>query len=190
MAGRAPRGRRIDFTKSRCLATGSNRSRCDRDRILLRPIPQPEWYHRFVDQRRFLGIPNFNDIVSDFPFESVGLWALRSCCVLMTGRIEDTSSTNASVGRTTSYSLDSSLLRFGSSYDHRNPRLIRDRLLMIVSISLLAAIVAERIGLRAVLWLMPLLLFIGVSSVWHWRVSELRGARDLCLYTPYSCTQS
>ena len=52
----------------------------------------------------------------------------------------------------------------------------------IVFMSFLSAIVAERINLRAGLWLMPLLLLIGVASVWQWRTSELRGAGDLRFY--------
>ena len=44
--------------------------------FLLPPIPQPQWYHMFADQRAFLGIPNFNDVVSNLPFAVVGLWGL------------------------------------------------------------------------------------------------------------------
>jgi hypothetical protein len=44
--------------------------------MLLPPIPQPQWYHMFADQRRFFGIPNFNNVVSNFPFAAVGLWGL------------------------------------------------------------------------------------------------------------------
>jgi hypothetical protein len=46
----------------------------------------------------------------------------------------------------------------------------------------LAAIVTERISLRAGLWLMPLLLLIGVGSVLQWRESELPRAGDLRFY--------
>jgi hypothetical protein len=44
--------------------------------FLLPPIPQPQWYHLFADQRSFLGIPNFNDVVSNLPFAVVGVWGL------------------------------------------------------------------------------------------------------------------
>ena len=44
--------------------------------MLLPPVPQPQWYHMFADQRRFLGIPNFNNVVSNLPFAAVGLWGL------------------------------------------------------------------------------------------------------------------
>jgi hypothetical protein len=62
-------------------------------------------------------------------------------------------------------------------------RLVWDRLPMtIVFMSLLAALVAERINVRVGVWLMPFLLFIGVASVLQWRVSELRAAGDLRFY--------
>jgi hypothetical protein len=78
------------------------------------------------------------------------------------------------------------LTGFGSSYYHLQPsnaRLVWDRIPMsIVFMSLLAAIVAERISLRLGLWLMPLFLLVGVGSVLQWRVSDLRGASDLRFY--------
>jgi tryptophan-rich sensory protein len=52
----------------------------------------------------------------------------------------------------------------------------------IVFMSLVAAIIAERISLRAGLWLLPILLLIGVGSVLQWYLSELRGAGDLRFY--------
>ena len=44
--------------------------------LLLPRIPQPQSYHMFADQRSFLGIPNFGDVVSNLPFAVVGLWGL------------------------------------------------------------------------------------------------------------------
>jgi hypothetical protein len=154
--------------------------------VLLPPIPQPHWYHVFADQRRFLGIPNFNNVVSNLPFAAVGLWGV--VFLIRAGRVQD--------GR---YFLDRRqrwpymmvfvgliLTAAGSSYYHVQPdniRLVWDRLpIVIVLMSLLAAIVAERISLRAGLSLMPLLLFIGLGSVLQWRASEVRGAGDLRFY--------
>ena len=154
--------------------------------MLLPPIPQPQWYHMFADQRRFLGIPNFNNVVSNFPFAAVGLWGLvfllRSSCSQdgrpFLDRRERWPYLMVFVGLI--------LTAAGSSYYHLQPdntSLVWDRLPMaIVFMSLLAAIAAERMSLRAGLWLMPLLLFVGVGSVWQWRVSELRGAGDLRFY--------
>jgi hypothetical protein len=44
--------------------------------MLLPPIPQPMAYHNFADQRAWLGIPNFGDVVSNIPFAIVGLCGL------------------------------------------------------------------------------------------------------------------
>jgi hypothetical protein len=154
--------------------------------MLLPPIPQPQWYHMFADQRRFLGIPNFNNVASNFPFAAVGFWGLvflqRSSCSQdgrpFLDRRERWPYLMVFVGLI--------LTAAGSSYYHLQPdntSLVWDRLPMaIVFMSLLAAIAAERMSLRAGLWLMPLLLFVGVGSVWQWRVSELRGAGDLRFY--------
>ena len=39
----------------------------------LPPIPQPAWYHQFADQRRWLGIPNFANVISNVAFALVGI---------------------------------------------------------------------------------------------------------------------
>jgi hypothetical protein len=154
--------------------------------ILFPPIPQPQWYHLFADQRGFLGIPNFNDVVSNVPFAAVGLWGLVFLL-------------RANGGQDRSHFLDSRerwpylivfvgliLTAVGSSYYHSQPgneRLAWDRLPMaIVFMSFLAAVVAERMSLWAGLLLLPWFLSIGVGSVLQWRVSELRGAGDLRFY--------
>jgi hypothetical protein len=78
------------------------------------------------------------------------------------------------------------LTAIGSSYYHLAPdnaRLVWDRLPMtIVFMALVAAMIEERISVRAGLWLLPFLLAIGVFSVWQWYWSELRGAGDLRFY--------
>jgi hypothetical protein len=48
--------------------------------------------------------------------------------------------------------------------------------------SLVAALISERINLRVGLWLLPVLLLIGVSSVFQWYISELHGVGDLRFY--------
>ncbi len=43
--------------------------------LLLGPrIAQPLSYHQFADQRTFLGIPHFFDVVSNLGFLLVGVW--------------------------------------------------------------------------------------------------------------------
>ena len=52
----------------------------------------------------------------------------------------------------------------------------------IAFMSLVAAVIAERISLRAGLWLLPILLLVGMDSVLQWFMSEVRDAGDLRFY--------
>lgn len=154
--------------------------------LLLPPIPQPQWYQMFADHRRFVGIPNFSNVVSNVPFAAAGLWGLL---FLLRANGRQERSRFFDQRERWPYLIvfvGLILTGFGSSYYHLQPsnaRLVWDRIPMaIVFMSLLAAIVAERISLRAGLWLMPLFLLIGVNSVLQWRVSDLRGVSDLRFY--------
>ena len=78
------------------------------------------------------------------------------------------------------------LTGFGSSYYHlypNNSRLVWDRLPMTIAfMSIVAAIIAERISLRVGLWLLPILIVVGMGSVLQWYASEMRGSGDLRFY--------
>jgi hypothetical protein len=78
------------------------------------------------------------------------------------------------------------LTSLGSSYYHLAPddaRLLSDRLPMtLVFMPLVAAMIAERISVKAGLWLLPVLTAIGAGSVRQWYESELRGKGDLRMY--------
>jgi hypothetical protein len=150
--------------------------------LLLPPIPQPQSYHMFADQRSFLGVPHFSDVISNFPFAVVGLsgllFLLRPNPKQFIDPLERWPYVMVFAGVL--------LTAFGSSYYHLHPgnaRLVWDRLPMTVAfMSLVSATIAERISLRAGLWLLPLLLLIGLGSVLQWHLSELRGAGDLRFY--------
>lgn len=153
---------------------------------LLPRIPQPQAYHLFADRRSFLGIPNFGDVISNVPFGVIGicglLFLLGSNSDRLTGRFLDSR-------ERWPYALvfiGLLLTAFGSSYYHLSPnnaRLVWDRLPMTIAFTaIVAAIIAERISLRAGLWLLPILLLGGMGSVLQWYTSEARGAGDLRLY--------
>jgi len=154
--------------------------------FLLPRIPQPQAYHLFADRRSFLGIPNFANVVSNLPFAVIGVWGLAFLF-------------RPNSDPTTAHFLDPRerwpylfvfagllLTAFGSSYYHLDPnnaRLVWDRLPMTIAfMSMVAAVIAERIGLRLGLWLLPILLLVGLSSVLQWYASEMRGAGDLRFY--------
>jgi hypothetical protein len=151
--------------------------------LCLPRTPQPLSYHNFADQRAWLGIPNFGDVASNLAFAIVGIWGL-----IFLVRI-----------RPQNHFIDARerwpyilvfigmlLTAFGSSYYHLAPdnaRLVWDRLPMtIVFMSMVAAIIMEKIGVPAGLWLWPLLLAIGAGSVLQWHLSEIHGHGDLRFY--------
>jgi hypothetical protein len=148
--------------------------------MLLAPrIAQPLDYHNFADQRSFLGITNFGDVASNLPFALVGLWGL-----IALPRIQFRDQRERYPYLLVFLGLF--LTAFGSSYYHlcpNNDRLLWDRLPMtIVFMSLVSAVIAERISLKAGLCLAPPLFALGIGSVLLWYRSELLGAGDLRLY--------
>jgi hypothetical protein len=153
---------------------------------LLPRIPQPQSYHLFADRRSFLGIPNFGDVVSNLPFALVGAWGLvfllRSHFSRRPGLFLD----EREMWPYLFVFAGLMLTAFGSSYYHLAPdnaRLVWDRLPMTITfMSLVAAVIAERIDLRLGLWLLPILVFVGLASVLQWYWSETRGAGDLRFY--------
>jgi hypothetical protein len=156
--------------------------------LLLPPIPQPMSYHRFADQRPWLGIPNFGDVVSNLPFAFVGIWGL---IFLRQPSAENhfADPRQRSIYIPWVYRLMFAgllLTAFGSAYYHLAPgnaRLVWDRLpIMIVFMTLVDAVIAERVSVNVGLWLLPALLAVGVGSVLEWRASELHAHGDLRFY--------
>jgi hypothetical protein len=146
-------------------------------------IPQPQAYHLFADQRTLLGIPHFANVVSNLPFAVIGLWGL---VFLGSANHRQQFIDERETWPYWVVFIGLVLTAFGSSYYHLQPsnaRLMWDRLPMaIVFMSLVAAVIVERISLQAGLGLLPIMLLIGVGSVYQWHVSELRGAGDLRFY--------
>ena len=153
--------------------------------ILLPPVPQSLAYHQFADQRGWLGVPNFGDVVSNVGFALVGIWGLIFLLHSEVGKRGQF----ASPRERWPYALMFAgllITAFGSAYYHLAPdnsRLVWDRLPMtVVFTSLVAAVIAERISLRAGLLLLPVLLAVGGVSVLQWHMSELHGHGDLRFY--------
>lgn len=150
--------------------------------LLLHPIPQPLSYHDFADQRSWLGIPNFGDVVSNLPFALVGLWGLVALLGLTSVRFADHRERWLYVTMFLSLILTS----IGSAYYHlapSNARLVWDRIpIMMVFMALLSSVIAERISVNVGFALFPLLEVAGIASVLLWRASELKGHGDLRFY--------
>lgn len=149
-------------------------------------IPQPQWYHLFADRRSFLGIPNFDDVISNLPFAVIGIW---NAVFLLRSRFQYRSEAFLDEREIWPYLFVFAgllLTAFGSAYYHLAPdnsRLVWDRLPMTITfMAVVAAIIAERIDVQLGIRLLPILLLAGPMSVLQWYWSETKGAGDLRFY--------
>lgn len=141
-------------------------------------IPQAAHFHNFADQRNWWGIPNFLNVISNIAFVVGGIAGLKF--------LSQPSDLRFSKAPWFMFFVGALLTGIGSAYYHLAPdnaRLVWDRLPMtIVFMSLLAAVIAERISTKGGLLLLFLLLLLGVGSVAHWHFTEQAGRGDLRLY--------
>jgi hypothetical protein len=146
-------------------------------------VAQPLSYHDFADKRGWLGIANYGDVASNLGFAIVGVWGLWALF-----REKDAIRFQDSRERAPYIAVFLGLLltAVGSSYYHLAPdnaRLVWDRLPMtIVFMGLVAAMIVERISVRAGVALLPVLLVVGAASVFEWQWSEAHGRGDLRFY--------
>jgi hypothetical protein len=150
----------------------------------LAPIPQDPDYHLFADIRRFLGIPNFNDVVSNAGFAIVGVLGILT----IVGRGPRHLFAHGSNARPyVVFFVAVALVSLGSAYYHwapSNDRLLWDRLPMSIAfMAICSAVAADRIDAKAGdSWLMPLLIGAGVLSLLYWDWTESLGHGDLRFY--------
>jgi hypothetical protein len=152
----------------------------------LPPIPQSASYHQFADQRRWLGVPNFGNVVSNIPFAIIGFWGLWFLLKSQPEKLKHIF-VNARERRPYVLAFVGLLFTaFGSAYYHlapNNARLVWDRLPMtLVFSSLVAAVIMERISVEAGLKLLPLLIAVAAGSVLQWYYDEVHGHGDLRVY--------
>lgn len=149
----------------------------------LPPFPQPTAYHNFADQRAFLGLPNFPNVVSNGLFVLVGAVGLRW---LLAAGGDTAFRERRERWPYLAFFLGLALTGVASAWYHLDPdngRLLWDRLAMTIALmSWLAAIIAERIGVAAERALLPALLAAGAASVFYWGATEALGAGDLRPY--------
>jgi hypothetical protein len=150
------------------------------------PIPQPLAYHDFADQRTLFGVPNALNVLSNLPFLFVGLAGLAFILRQRPYPAGRHFLTGAERWAWCIFFLGTAFTCVGSSWYHLAPdnaRLVWDRLPMTLAfMALFAAMIAERIDLRAGLRFLGPLLMAGLGSVLYWHWTELRGAGDLRLY--------
>jgi hypothetical protein len=154
-------------------------------------IPQNPAYHDFADRRAFLGIPNCLNVISNAPFLLVGV--LGFAFLFRRRRAGETLPFLDPRERWpyAIFFLGVALTSIGSSYYHLAPgnaTLVWDRLPMTFAfMSFFAAVVVERISLRAGLWLLPAVVLLGIFSVAYWNLTEFHGRGDL---RPYGFVQA
>ena len=135
--------------------------------FLVGAITQDPAYHLFADQRNLLAIPHAHNVLSNLPFALFGGLGL----ITLLSRHVDA---GAERGMYLVFFSAVFLTAFGSGYYHLEPNdltLVWDRLPMAIGfMSILAAVVSERINPRLGRALLPWLLAGGIASVfyWHW----------------------
>ncbi|ESW05139.1 hypothetical protein PHAVU_011G155400 [Phaseolus vulgaris] len=137
--------------------------------IVTPAIHQSQDYHNFADHRKFFGIPNALNVISNFPFLVIGLVGLVLC---HRGNYFSLSLQGEIWGWTCFY-VGVAAVAVGSSYYHLKPddaRLVWDRLPMTVAFtSIIAIFIIERIDeWKGTVSIIPLLL-AGIISIVYWR---------------------
>jgi hypothetical protein len=157
--------------------------------FLFPAIPQSEAYHNFADARALLGIPNCLNVISNVFFLLVGLLGIR----FVFGGAARKAAAFLDPRERWPYFVffvGVTLTAFGSSYYHLNPNdrtLVWDRIPMTIGfMALVAAMLAERIGVKLGTWLLFPLVALGAASVIYWDVTQSRGRGDL---RPYALAQ-
>jgi hypothetical protein len=153
--------------------------------FLLPATPQNEAYHNFADQRTLLGVPNCLNVISNVFFLVVGLLGIR----FVMGKSREGRTPFLDAAERWPYLvffISVAATAFGSSWYHLNPNdctLLWDRLPMAAGfMSLVAAVIAERISVKAGLWLLAPLVLAGAGSVVYWEIGQANGHGDLRMY--------
>jgi hypothetical protein len=145
--------------------------------FLLEPIPQDQEYHHFVDQRNFLGMPNFLDVITNFSFIIVGIAGIYFSKKMNKLQLKVISLT---------LFVGFILLTFGSGYYHLYPNdytLVFDRIPMsIIFMSFFAIFIYDYINPKIGFYLFLILLGLGIFSVMYWYYTETLGKGDLRIY--------
>lgn len=136
--------------------------------IVTPAIPQNQAYHDFADHRKYFGIPNTLNVVSNFPFLVIGIIGLVLCYYKNYFKL----SLQGELSGWTCFYVGVAAVAFGSSYYHLKPndaRLVWDRLPMTIAFtSIMGIFIIERIDERkGTLSLIPLLL-AGLVSIFYW----------------------
>ncbi len=136
------------------------------------PFAQDQEYHAFADQRSWLGIPNFLDVITNSLFILIGIAGL----LFLIKHRQHRATMSWPV-----FFIGVLTVGFTSGFYHWHPTddtLVWDRLsLAVMFMSLTAAVLAEMLDTRFDKLLLLPLLVLGIGSVLYWHFSG-----DLRLY--------
>lgn len=153
--------------------------------LWLPPLAQDPAYHHFADDRHWLGLANFADVVSNLAILLAAAWGLAVS--LRTAAPSERFATADERRYASLYFGALVLTAMGSTWYHLAPdnaRLFWDRLpLSLAFTALLALLITERVVLtRAARLLLGLWVVAGPVSVLYWQAGELSGQGDLRPY--------
>ena len=151
--------------------------------IFIPHIPVSKSYHEFADSRSCMGIPNFGDVISNFPFALFGFLGVLTV-IKMSGEkifLKWYHSWPYLI-----FFCAVILVSLGSSYYHLDPsngRLYLDRAPILIGfICLFTAFFADRINQHIGIFLLfPFLLILGCGA-FLWDLSHLHAGGDLRFY--------
>ena len=149
--------------------------------ILVPPVSQDQGYHNFADQRNISGIPHFWNVVTNIPFLVLGITGFFKIQKQdLTGVLPDLFRAYLT------FFLGLVLTGLGSGYYHLDPSnstLVGDRMAITVTfMSFFVLIFGESISPKTASRLLVPLLFLGLSSVVYWNITEKAGTGDLRFY--------
>lgn len=134
--------------------------------LLTSPIAQDLSYHLLADNRQWLAIPNFSDVISNLPFAIIAVLGLKFCF-----RVKTEAHLSWLVFFTGLF-----LVAIGSSYYHLNPNnqtLVWDRLPIMLSLmGLFVALLIENISGLNEKWLLLITTLFAFSSVIYWHYTD------------------
>ncbi|WP_347888118.1 ceramidase domain-containing protein [Nitrosomonas europaea] len=144
-------------------------------------IPQDANYHSFADTEVVAGIPNFWNVLSNFPFLAVGLFSLWRV-----PRLSERECMAAYIVLSTGIGL----IGFGSAYYHyapSNETLLWDRLPMTIAfMALFSMLLGERVIIAHKTISLWFLIGCGIAAACYWSWTESNGREDL---RPYAVVQ-
>jgi hypothetical protein len=137
---------------------------------LVPAVQQDPAYHRFADQRRWIGIANAADVLSNLAFLAIGL-----CAIVRLSSVRERAFSQATQAGLWCSAIGFCLTALGSSWYHLNPSdatLVWDRVPMtFIFAGILGIAIAQRLGEKLARASLAVMFELGVASVAYWHIT-------------------